>query len=66
MTALGRYELLAELGRGGMAQLFLARLTGAGGFAKLVAIKRMLPHLAHDRQFTEIYPRQQRTERFQW
>jgi serine/threonine-protein kinase len=52
---LGRYELLIELGRGGMAELFLGRLHGAGGFAKLVAIKRILPHLAQDKQFTEMF-----------
>ena len=52
---LGRYELLIELGRGGMAELFLGRLRGAGGFAKLVAIKRILPHLAQDPQFTQMF-----------
>ena len=52
---IGRYELLIELGRGGMAELFLGRLHGAGGFAKLVAIKRILPHLAQDRQFKEMF-----------
>ncbi|MEJ7602816.1 MAG: protein kinase [Kofleriaceae bacterium] len=52
---LGRYELLIELGRGGMAELFVGRLHGAGGFAKLVAIKRILPHLAQDKQFTEMF-----------
>src|SRR5687768_3724114 len=51
---LGRYELLSELGRGGMAELYLGRLRGAGGFAKLVAIKRILPHLAADPQFTQM------------
>ena len=52
---LGRYEILLELGRGGMAELDLARLSGAGGFAKLVAIKRILPHLAEDKQFVELF-----------
>jgi hypothetical protein len=52
---LGRYELLLELGRGGMAELDLARLPGAAGFAKLVAIKRILPHLAQDKQFVELF-----------
>ncbi len=52
---LGRYELLLELARGGMAELFLARLHGAGGFAKLIAIKRILPHLVTDRQFTDMF-----------
>jgi serine/threonine-protein kinase len=52
---LGRYELLLELGRGGMAELDLARLSGAAGFAKLVAIKRILPHLAQDKQFVDLF-----------
>src|SRR5688500_9790981 len=38
-----------------MAELFLGRLLGAGGFAKLVAIKRILPHLAQDKQFKEMF-----------
>ena len=52
---LGRYELLIELGRGGMAELYLARLQGVGGFAKVVAIKRILRHLAQDLQFKEMF-----------
>jgi protein kinase-like protein len=52
---IGRYELLIELGRGGMAELFLGRLTGAGGFAKLVAIKRILPHLTDDPLFKQMF-----------
>ncbi|MGE0549529.1 MAG: protein kinase [Kofleriaceae bacterium] len=51
----GRYELLAELGRGGMAELFLGRLVGIAGFAKLVAIKRILPHLSSDPRFVEMF-----------
>src|SRR5262249_53580818 len=46
--AIGRYELLLELGRGGMAVLYLARAQGVGGFSKLFAIKQILPHLAAD------------------
>ncbi len=50
---LGRSVLL-ELARG-MAELLLGRLNGAGGFAKLVAIKRILPQLAQDKQFTQMF-----------
>jgi serine/threonine-protein kinase len=50
---IGRYELLCELGRGGMAELHLARLHGVGGFSRLVALKLILPHLTHDRTFVE-------------
>ncbi|HEU0030167.1 MAG TPA: serine/threonine-protein kinase [Kofleriaceae bacterium] len=55
VRTLGRYELWIELARGGMAELFLARLHGAGGFAKLVAIKRILPALARDPAFVQMF-----------
>jgi hypothetical protein len=48
---LGRYELVAALGRGGMAEVFDARLSSVPGFAKRLAIKRILPHLATDPAF---------------
>jgi serine/threonine protein kinase len=40
---------------GGMAELFLAEVAGAHGFAKTVVIKRILPHLAADEKFTEMF-----------
>ena len=33
-----RYELVAEIASGGMATVFLARLSGVGGFQRLVEI----------------------------
>ena len=51
----GRYELLLELGRGGMAVLYLARARGAGGFSKLFAVKQILPHLAADPPFVDMF-----------
>jgi serine/threonine-protein kinase len=41
----GRYELLMELASGGMATVFIGRQRGAGGFERIVAIKRMHPHI---------------------
>lgn len=40
---LGRYELLMPVTRGGLGQVWAARLRGARGFNKLVAIKTLLP-----------------------
>jgi eukaryotic-like serine/threonine-protein kinase len=37
------YRVLFELGRGGMGAAFLARAEGAGGFERLVVIKRIRP-----------------------
>ena len=43
------------LARGGMAEVFLARMSGVGGFAKLLVIKRILPHLNDDPEFHEMF-----------
>src|SRR5499427_3644083 len=53
-VALGRYTLLRSLGAGGMAELFLARADGIEGFAKLVALKRILPHKATNERFVRM------------
>jgi serine/threonine-protein kinase len=50
-----KYQLLARLATGGMAELFVARLIGASGFRKNVVIKRILPHVAHDENFTRMF-----------
>jgi len=52
---LGPYEVIDRLAQGGMAELFLARLPGIEGFAKRVVVKRVLPSLARDREFVEMF-----------
>ena len=49
----GKYKLLAILGHGGMADVFLAVLGGPEGlgFNKLVVVKRLRPGLANDPEF---------------
>lgn len=43
---IGRYELLHKIAAGGMAEVFLARQWGQGGFFRDVVIKRLYPHYA--------------------
>jgi serine/threonine-protein kinase len=52
---LGRYEVLGEIASGGMATVFLARSLGAGGFTRLMAIKRLHPHLESDEDFVRMF-----------
>jgi serine/threonine protein kinase len=54
-TKLREYEIVAPLRVGGMATLFLGRRQGAAGFAKLVAIKVVHPHLAREAQFGQMF-----------
>jgi serine/threonine-protein kinase len=58
----GEFSLLRKLATGGMAEVFLARRRSVlPGFAKLVAIKRMLPHLAEDPEFIAMFLDEART-----
>ena len=51
---LGRYEIVAEIARGGMGTVFLARVEGVGGFKRLFAVKLMHRHLASEPQFVHM------------
>ena len=52
---LGRYQIIRRLAKGGMAELYLARQIGGGGYEKVVALKRVLPHLAEDLTFVRMF-----------
>ena len=54
-TRFGKYLLLDKIGTGGMAELFLAKQTGLSGFEKVVAIKRILPHLNQGSEFVTMF-----------
>jgi serine/threonine protein kinase len=44
-----------RLAAGGMAEIFLARVSGLSGFQKMVVIKRILPQLATKSDFVEMF-----------
>ncbi|WP_163870816.1 serine/threonine protein kinase [Myxococcus eversor] len=52
---LGKYQLVRKLATGGMAEVFLAKAAGPGGFEKTLVLKRILPHLAEDPSFVEMF-----------
>jgi serine/threonine-protein kinase len=52
---IGRYAIHGAIASGGMASVHFGRLTGAGGFARTVAVKRLHPHLAKDREFAAMF-----------
>lgn len=52
---IGRYELRFELASGGMGSVYLARLKGTAGFEKLVALKRIHPHLARTKRYIDMF-----------
>jgi serine/threonine protein kinase len=51
----GKYLLLEMIATGGVAQLFLAKITGVEGFEKLVAIKMILPHLSGEKELVTAF-----------
>src|SRR5664280_1198561 len=53
--AFGRYQLLEKIGAGGMAEVFKARMKGEQGFEKIVAIKRIVPHMAKNAEFVTMF-----------
>lgn len=52
---IGKYRLIGMMNSGGMAELFLALQAGLEGFTKVVALKRVLPHLATSQSFIEMF-----------
>lgn len=52
---LGRYEVLSLLARGGMAEVWRARIKGESGFRKDLVLKSILPHLAEDPEFEGMF-----------
>jgi len=51
----GKYLLLDRVNVGGMAEVFKAKAFGVEGFERLVAVKRILPSIAEDAEFIEMF-----------
>jgi serine/threonine-protein kinase len=51
----GRYEIVAPIGAGGMGSVYIGRLVGPAGFERLAAIKVIHPHLAKQPTFINMF-----------
>ena len=51
----GDYHLLEKIATGGMAEVFRARAYGLAGFEKILVIKKVLPSLAKDEEFINLF-----------
>jgi serine/threonine protein kinase len=56
----GPYEVYERIGVGGMATVHRAKKQGIEGFERVVALKRMLSHLADDETFIKSFVREAR------
>jgi len=50
----GKYKIVRKLATGGMAEVFLAKLSGSMGFEKEVVVKRILPEMVEEDGFVEM------------
>ena len=51
----GKYFLTEKLATGGMAEIYLAKLVGPGGFEKQLVIKQIHPRLSGQRHFVDLF-----------
>ncbi|MBX7082404.1 MAG: protein kinase [Nannocystaceae bacterium] len=53
-AVVGRYEVLLRIARGGMGTVYLARVTGEGGFRRLFALKVIRDHLSQNDDYVRM------------
>ena len=57
----GKYFLTEKLATGGMAEIYLGKLIGPGGFEKALVIKQIHPRLAAERHFVDLFVAEAKT-----
>ncbi|MGE0550397.1 MAG: serine/threonine protein kinase [Kofleriaceae bacterium] len=60
-TTFGKYFLTEKLATGGMAEIYLAKIVGPGGFEKQLVIKQIHPQLSHQRHFVDLFVAEAKT-----
>jgi len=54
-TTGNQYQMLEKIASGGMAEVWKSKLVGEKGFEKIVAIKKILPHLGDNDEFITMF-----------
>ena len=54
-SRIGKYTLLKKIAAGGMAEVYLAKASGAAGFERVFAVKKILPHFADREDFVSMF-----------
>ncbi len=57
----GKYYLCEKLASGGMAEIYLAKLLGPGGFETQLVIKQISPELGRERTFVDLFVAEAKT-----
>jgi eukaryotic-like serine/threonine-protein kinase len=57
----GKYYLTEKLATGGMAEIYLAKIVGPGGFEKQLVIKQIHPRLSGQRHFVDLFVAEAKT-----
>ena len=60
-TSFGKYFLTEKLATGGMAEIYLAKIVGPGGFEKQLVIKQIHPNLTGQRHFVDLFVAEAKT-----
>ncbi|HEY4055458.1 MAG TPA: serine/threonine-protein kinase, partial [Kofleriaceae bacterium] len=60
-TTFGKYFLTEMLATGGMAEIYLAKIVGPGGFEKQLVIKQIHPKLSGQRHFVDLFVAEAKT-----
>jgi eukaryotic-like serine/threonine-protein kinase len=60
-AAFGKYYLTEKLATGGMAEIYLAKIIGPGGFEKPLVIKQIHPRLSGQRHFVDLFVAEAKT-----
>src|SRR5947207_2014560 len=60
-TTFGKYYLTELLATGGMAEIYLAKIIGPGGFEKPLVIKQIHPKLSGQRHFVDLFVAEAKT-----